>query len=117
MGLFGWSLPAGCGTLPGEEDEMPDRYTCPKCDARIDIDKPSEVTTAEDWNPFDPEFHSKWNHTRINPETGVKEVLEHAENFFYYDCPNCGHRSEQGELVGWFEDEDDDMEELKELQD
>jgi hypothetical protein len=23
MGIFGWSLPPGCGTLPGEEDEQP----------------------------------------------------------------------------------------------
>jgi len=22
MGIFGWSLPPGCGTLPGEEEEM-----------------------------------------------------------------------------------------------
>ncbi len=26
MGLFGWSLPPGCGTLPGEED-----YPCAVC--------------------------------------------------------------------------------------
>ena len=24
MGIFGWSLPPGCGTLPGEEDEHQD---------------------------------------------------------------------------------------------
>jgi hypothetical protein len=30
MGIFGWGLPAGCGTLPGEEN-MPDCCeTCPE---------------------------------------------------------------------------------------
>lgn len=39
MGIFGWSLPPGCGTLPGEEDEPPcevcgqppDTCICPEC--------------------------------------------------------------------------------------
>lgn len=29
MSLFGWSLPAGCGTLPGEEDDGPE-YSFPR---------------------------------------------------------------------------------------
>lgn len=32
MGIFGWSLPPGCGTLPGEEDEGP----CEVCGHAID---------------------------------------------------------------------------------
>lgn len=39
MSIFGWSLPPGCGTLPGEEDEGPcevcgnyvDDCICPEC--------------------------------------------------------------------------------------
>lgn len=39
MSTFGWSLPAGCGRLPGEEDEPPcdvcgqfvDDCICPPC--------------------------------------------------------------------------------------
>ena len=39
MGLFGWSLPPGCGTLPGEEEDYPcevcgkhaNRCICPEC--------------------------------------------------------------------------------------
>jgi hypothetical protein len=39
MGLFGWSLPPGCGTLPGEEPDPPcalcgedvDHCICPEC--------------------------------------------------------------------------------------
>lgn len=39
MSIFGWSLPPGCGTLPGEEDEAPcevcgqfvDDCICPEC--------------------------------------------------------------------------------------
>lgn len=39
MGIFGWSLPAGCGKLPDEEDDGPcqccgksvDDCICPEC--------------------------------------------------------------------------------------
>jgi hypothetical protein len=39
MSIFGWSLPPGCGTLPGEEDEPPcevcgkfsEDCICPEC--------------------------------------------------------------------------------------
>lgn len=39
MGIFGWSLPPGCGSLPGEEDPGPcqvcgkdeDHCICPEC--------------------------------------------------------------------------------------
>lgn len=38
MGIFGWSLPPGCGKLPGEEEypcdlcgEFPDNCICPEC--------------------------------------------------------------------------------------
>lgn len=41
MGLFGWSLPPGCSTLPGEEPDLPcevcglspDNCICPECPA------------------------------------------------------------------------------------
>ena len=49
MGIFGWSLPAGCGTLPGEEDEGPclvcgnhiDDCICPECQECGDVGNPS----------------------------------------------------------------------------
>ena len=31
MSKFGWSLPAGCNTLPDEEPEPPYAYQCPTC--------------------------------------------------------------------------------------
>ena len=34
MGLFGWSLPAGCGTLPSEEDSF-----CEVCYGNPDSEK------------------------------------------------------------------------------
>jgi len=49
MGKFGWSLPAGCGTLPGEESEGPcqvcgafdvDDCICPECPICTEIGNP-----------------------------------------------------------------------------
>ncbi len=48
MGKFGWSLPPGCGTLPGEEDEGPcmmcgnsiDNCICPSCPVCTDVGNP-----------------------------------------------------------------------------
>lgn len=37
MGKFGWSLPPGCGTLPGEEDIF-----CEVCLGNVDIDSEKE---------------------------------------------------------------------------
>ena len=34
MGIFGWSLPPGCGTLPGEEPDPP----CTVCNGLVDCD-------------------------------------------------------------------------------
>lgn len=33
VSIFGWSLPPGCGRLPGEEDDG--ERTCPKCNAAV----------------------------------------------------------------------------------
>lgn len=42
MGIFGWSLPPGCGTLPGEEPEGP----CDLCGRPIDDCECSECPTC-----------------------------------------------------------------------
>jgi len=48
MSIFGWSLPAGCGRLPGEEDEQPHQPRCRHCKAFL---------TAK------PDFTSAWEAT------------------------------------------------------
>ena len=44
MGIFGWSLPPGCGTLPDEEDEHQDNSIVEK--AFSDYDSPSDLYRA-----------------------------------------------------------------------
>jgi hypothetical protein len=49
MGIFGWSLPPGCSTLPGEEQDGPcdvcgkelDDCICPECGECGDIGNPT----------------------------------------------------------------------------
>lgn len=108
MSKFGWSLPPGCGKLPGEEPETPDYFACPQCDCQVDISQASHVESGEDWLVYDPEYHNDWGGSkRTNPETGITEILADFWSFSYYDCPNCSLRSREDELIGKFEDEDE----------
>lgn len=65
MSLFGWSLPPGCGKLPGEEDDG--FRVCPKC--KGDCEPPPD----DQWEP-------------VIDEDGC---VDHCEAT--YTCPTCGH--------------------------
>ena len=76
MGIFGWSLPPGCGTLPGEEDEGP----CMVCGKSIDDCICSECPVCGDaGNPKCYEPGCKCGQVRT-PEQA--EGLRALETFF-----------------------------------
>lgn len=64
MSKFGWSFPAGCGSVPGDNEEPLIKNTCPNCHA-VDIDwRENKIDNAEYYvidiqqNPDIPEWHS-----------------------------------------------------------
>lgn len=74
MSIFGWSLPPGCGTLPGEEDEQMDNRHLAQ--AFPDADGPGEL------------YRQLYKYTDCGPSLGV--------TFKYYDDP--GHSEAYPEL-------------------
>lgn len=65
MSIFGWSLPPGCGTLPGEEDEQMDNRHLAQ--AFPDADGPGEL------------YRQLYKYTDCGPSLSV--------TFKYYDDP------------------------------
>lgn len=51
-GIFGWSLPPGCSTLPGEEPEEPIALRCKYCgryvSKEVDHSEPVEYRDEDD---------------------------------------------------------------------
>ena len=95
MSKFGWSLPAGCGKLPGEEDEEPDHYVCPECNHRLDWNAMETCyhKPAVQWITYNPDYHSEWvkKQCRVNPITNVLEFEEYlGGDFTTIICRNCG---------------------------
>jgi len=107
---FGWSLPAGCTTLPGEEPEAPDHICCPDCGQRLDYCTPTFTECFEEWEPFDPEIHWQKRPDRLNPESGDPEVHIGGDCVNTWVCPSCGCQS-QGQPVYW-DEISDNMENL-----
>ncbi len=71
MGLFGWSLPAGCGRLPGEEDYDLGQPRCRKCGAWLSPNR----TRTESWEVRDK-------------DTG--ELID-CGNAAIHTCRKCGN--------------------------
>lgn len=94
MGVFGWSLPPGCGTLPGEED-YDDSDTTP--DALTAIQKRritairnrlDKATKAARDKPV-PTFADVWGGVAdFLPESGKFES-EEAGDWIPYYCDDC----------------------------
>lgn len=72
MSIFGWSLPAGCTTLPGEEEEEPIAFKCPTCGRFIKRDVVRTEPVEES----------------IILDSGEKEILW-ADDLCYYWCDHC----------------------------
>lgn len=79
MSKFGWSLPAGCNTLPGEEPESPIALKCPKCGRFLKM----EVTRVEPWEE---------SYINDDPRFGPigERVILAADFTQFYDCSRCG---------------------------
>lgn len=103
MGIFGWSLPAGCGTLPGEEDEQLDNRVF--VEAFPDAAGPGEL------------YRQLYKYTACGPSLGVtiayweetddpERLPRHASKTLYCsDLNKLGTWSEmdkRGELVTGF---------------
>jgi len=74
MGIFGWSLPPGCGTLPGEEDEPQDNSIVEE--AFSDYDSPYEV------------YRSTYKYTACGPMVGFQiSYLEQIKPDGFNDWP------------------------------
>lgn len=93
MSLFGWSLPSGCTSLPGDDNEAPDHIACRTCAARLPL-QPTRSEPLEAWAPYDPAIINPLavskNTVRANPETQQQEYLADAGGTDYWDCPQCG---------------------------
>ena len=74
MSKLGWSLPAGCGALPGEEDE-PEPLICDNCGEQItgffDLVEPVEVIPWKE---------------KIDGDIITAGIM------VYYQCPKCGQK-------------------------
>lgn len=82
--LFGWSYPAGCSSVPGDEPDPPD--TCPGCGAdNVDAD-------GEPVNPDDPFFCSAVCAEKYTEQERAAADAEAAE------------RKEEADLPDWWED-------------
>jgi len=98
--MFGWSLPPGCGKLPGEESELPNHIICPNCQSHLDF------STMETYRhepvperiPFNPEFHNP-HAAVLNPQTNELEIIEvWGDTAITVVCRQCGTES-TGEAV------------------
>jgi hypothetical protein len=78
MGKFGWSLPAGCSTLPGEEPEEPIGWQCRRCGH---------------FHPgTDPEWGEDWEQVEID-DAGQEWIIA-AGTVLFYKCSSCGFESD-----------------------
>jgi hypothetical protein len=96
MGIFGWSLPPGCGTLPGEEDyddsdETPDALT-PKQKGRITRirNRLDKATKAAKDKPV-PTFADIWGGVAEYLASSGKTKLESEEagEWAPWHCDDC----------------------------
>jgi hypothetical protein len=75
MGLFGWSLPPGCGNLPGEELEPP----CAVCGGLPDSDEcicPECPECGEVGNPECYKPKSEGGHGMVRTQEQIDQLAE-----------------------------------------
>lgn len=77
MSKFGWSLPAGVSTLPGEEPEEPIGWQCRAC---------GHFTAGTD-----PEWVQDWEQVEI--DAGQERIIG-AGTILIYKCAACGRESD-----------------------
>lgn len=98
MSVFGWSLPAGCGKLPGEEDDGPIQPRC-TCGAFL----PQTPTQTEEWeskthcdgkiigmSPMFPTLCGSEKHHEPH------EFVEDAGTTSIWICKRCGKEHREG---------------------
>lgn len=83
MNKFGWSLPPGCGRLPGEEPQESISLRCRKCGRFIKM----QVTRSEPWED---------SYINDDLQFGVvgEKVILAAGMTDYYACSLCGEVSD-----------------------
>lgn len=95
MGLFGWSLPAGCTSLP-YDDEEPVQPRCEHCKAFL----PREPLYTEPWEMTelcDGKFHEElWGtlcgETFVHP---AHMMVVDAGTTLHWICNACGKKTSQ----------------------
>ena len=102
MGIFGWSLPPGCGTLPGEEPE-PIQPRC-HCGAFLSYE-PDEVRT-------DTFMRTDYGEKPPKHAVNIKEIdspldfapsqwyeweVEDSQTTLIWKCRKCGDTVELGD--------------------
>ena len=95
MGIFGWSLPPGVTTLPGEEEypcevcgEFPDNCICPECPVCSDAGNPS----CYPMHGLHRTFEQKWNFACRSQEW---EIENWNENQFWSEIEK--QRKQEGD--------------------
>lgn len=102
MGIFGWSLPPGCGTLPGEEDEPMDNTIVEK--AFSDYESPYEVyRTTYKYTACGPSIGFCFRYWVEVPPDGFNEWGGEKEETQWYYCDDLYELGTWKELAdrGW----------------
>jgi hypothetical protein len=94
--VFGWSLPPGCGRLPGEEPE-PVQPRCSHCNGFLPW-KPDRTENWESWTKVPVEYARKHDGMkygeckchRLTDDPNVVEEIEWAGTTLIWTCKRCG---------------------------